>query len=69
MLEKFPFLDNSKDLIIADLSLHYFSSEDTIHIMREIKRVLKPKGLLWCNKSRIYRKELYYCLWICKKIF
>ena len=58
MLEKFPFIDNSKDLIIADLSLHYFSSEDTIHIMREIKRVLKPKGILLARVASV--KDVYY---------
>lgn len=58
MLEKFPFLDNSKDLIIADLSLHYFSSEDTIHIMNEIKRVLKPNGVLLARVASV--KDVYY---------
>lgn len=58
MLDRFPFTDNSKDLIIADLSLHYFSSEDTIHIMREIKRVLKPKGILLARVASV--KDVYY---------
>lgn len=41
-----PFKDESFDLIIADLSLHYFSSDTTLKIMKEIKRILKKKGHL-----------------------
>ncbi len=46
MMKKFPIEDNKYALIIADLSLHYFSNETTIHIMREIKRILKDNGIL-----------------------
>ena len=46
MLEKFPFDNEIADLIIADLSLHYFKIEDTKRIINEIKRVLKPNGYL-----------------------
>ena len=46
MLEIFPFENNKTDLIIADLSLHYFKREDTKRIINEIKRVLKPNGYL-----------------------
>ncbi len=41
MIDKFPFKDESFSLIIADLSLHYFDNETTIHIMKEIRRILK----------------------------
>lgn len=44
--EKLPFEDNSFDLIIADLSLHYFDSVTTKKIMQEVKRILSPKGCL-----------------------
>lgn len=47
MLDPFPFDDNSTDLIIADLSLHYFKEKDTKRIIREIIRVLKPGGYLF----------------------
>lgn len=46
MLDKFPFEDESFLLIIADLSLHYFDNETTIHIMNEIRRILKKNGIL-----------------------
>ena len=41
-----PFEDNLTDIIISDLSLHYFTKEKTSKILQEIKRVLKPNGLL-----------------------
>ena len=46
MMKKFSIKDNTYSLIIADLSLHYFDNETTIHIMREIKRILKNNGIL-----------------------
>ena len=47
MLDEFPFEDNSTDLVIADLSLHYFKEKDTIRIISEIKRILKSNGYLF----------------------
>lgn len=44
--DKYPFKNNSIDIIIADLSLHYFNDEDMKKIISEIKRVLKQGGLL-----------------------
>lgn len=46
MMKKFPIKDNTYSLIIADLSLHYFDNETTIHIMRKIKRILNNNGIL-----------------------
>lgn len=46
MMKKFSIKDNTYSLIIADLSLHYFDNETTIHIMREIKRILNNNGIL-----------------------
>ncbi len=46
MRKKFPIEDNKYSLIIADLSLHYFDNKTTIHIMKEIKRILKNNGVL-----------------------
>lgn len=44
MTERFPFSDNVTELVIADLSIHYFSQEITKNIIKEIKRVLKSNG-------------------------
>ena len=46
LIEDFPFEDETYTLIIADLSIHYFSDQETIHIMEEIKRILKQNGIL-----------------------
>lgn len=46
MKEKFPFSDNMTDLIVADLSLHYFSEKETRRIISEISRVLTPDGYM-----------------------
>ena len=40
------FEDESIEVIIADLSLHYFNDETTKNIVKEIKRVLKCNGYL-----------------------
>lgn len=41
-----PFKDNSFDLIIANLSLHYFDFQTTINVMKEIRRILTNGGNL-----------------------
>lgn len=57
MLEKFPFQDNFSELIIADLSLHYFRADDTYRIIEEIKRVLKPNGYLFVRVNSVNSTE------------
>ena len=44
MLDEFPFPNDITDLIVADLLLHYFKREDTINILKEIKRLLVSNG-------------------------
>lgn len=51
--EPLPFNDNFFDLIIADLSLHYFDEKTTKSIMREIKRILNPNGHLLARVNSI----------------
>ncbi len=41
-----PFADDSVDVVIADLCLHYFDSETTKYIIKEILRILKKDGYL-----------------------
>jgi SAM-dependent methyltransferase len=46
MTKGLPFEDNFTDIVICDLSLHYFTKDKTLEILEEIKRVLKPNGIL-----------------------
>lgn len=45
MTNGLPFENNFTDVIIADLSIHYFTEKNTFKILDEIKRVLKPNGM------------------------
>ncbi len=45
MTTKLPFEENEFDVLIADLSLHYFEWNLTKKIVTEIKRILKSNGL------------------------
>ena len=51
--QKLPFANNTFDLIIADLSLHYFDELTTTKIMLEIKRILAPHGHLIARVNSI----------------
>lgn len=53
MLDGLPFPDASAKVIIADLSLHYFSSVDTERIIKDISRVLVDGGYLICRLNSI----------------
>lgn len=46
MTRGLPFSDDFTELLVADLSLHYFSEETTFAILEEIRRVLRPEGAL-----------------------
>ena len=76
-----PFKDCSINIIIADLSLHYFSSATTKYIFNEILRVLKDNGYLIGrvnsandkfhipNNAQELEKNFYYDGNIYKKFF
>lgn len=76
-----PFGNNSIDVIIADLSLHYFDTNTTTFIFNEIYRVLNNNGLLIArvnatgdelhipNNSKEIEKNLYYDGNIYKRFF
>ena len=51
--KKLPFYDNMFEIIIADLSLHYFDNETTTEIMKEIKRILKDGGHLLARVNSV----------------
>jgi SAM-dependent methyltransferase len=53
MQEGLPFPDSSHPVIVADLSLHYFSNEMTFQILRDIHRILSPGGVLLCRVNSI----------------
>jgi len=46
MLERLPFDDDTFEVIVADLCLHYFLEQDTINIINDLKRVLKKDGYI-----------------------
>jgi len=46
MEQGLPFSKDSTELVVADLSLHYFSNEKTSFILDEIRRMLAPGGHL-----------------------
>ena len=46
MRECLPFENDSVQIVIADLSLHFFDSETTFKILEEITRILMKEGVL-----------------------
>jgi len=44
--DRFPFSEGSFDSIVAGLSLHYFDQDTTAKVVDELKRLLRPRGLL-----------------------
>lgn len=53
MLDGLPFEDHSFDIVIADLSLHYFTRSDTEYILSEIQKVLSSEGHLFARVNSI----------------
>ena len=47
------FVDNQFDVVVAGLSLHYFSAEVTTRIIQEIKRILLPGGILLARVNSV----------------
>ncbi|MBP3646705.1 MAG: class I SAM-dependent methyltransferase [Clostridia bacterium] len=46
MRDGLPYADEAFDVVVADLSLHYFTWEETLRIIADIRRVLRPEGFL-----------------------
>ncbi|UUZ94623.1 methyltransferase domain-containing protein [Paenibacillus sp. P25] len=53
-----PFPDRSAQVVIADLSLHYFAWADTLKIAADIRRILRPGGVLICRLNSV--KDVEY---------
>ncbi len=51
--KKLPFEDGQFEVIVADLSLHYFSSETTCNVMREVKRILANGGHVFARVNSV----------------
>lgn len=51
--EGFPFNDNAFNIIISDLTIHYFLERDTFYIIKEIERILKDDGVFICRVNSI----------------
>jgi len=58
MKDGLPFKDNYSKVVISDLSLHYFTWEETRKILKEIHRVLINEGTLLCRVNST--KDLNY---------
>lgn len=52
-----PFHDNTYDVVVASLTLHYFRWTQTEDIVKELGRVLKSDGLLICRVNSINDKH------------
>jgi len=57
LLEGLPFATGSAKIIVADLSLHYFTWADTSAIVLELQRVLHRGGALLCRLNSVMDKE------------
>ncbi len=53
MLDGLPFKDNIACVLIADLSIHYFSWNDTNKIINDISRVLLKSGYFICRVNSV----------------
>jgi ubiquinone/menaquinone biosynthesis C-methylase UbiE len=72
MSQQLPFDDNTFELIVANLSIHYFDRNNTIKLLKEIHRVLKKDGYFigsvnsitgyekWILSSTEIEKNYYY---------
>lgn len=58
MLDGLPFDKNSACVVIADLSIHYFSWNDTKKIINDIARVLVTEGYFICRVNSV--KDINY---------
>ncbi len=53
MRDPLPFPNASFDRVVASLSMHYFTWEQSIRLAAEVSRILKPSGWLICRVNRV----------------
>ena len=53
MLDGIDYPDDTFGIIVADLSLHYFTMEENRRILKDIKKILKPNGHLLIRVNSI----------------
>lgn len=53
----FPYADSSFDFVVADLSLHYFSKNETHAIIAEIHRILRSGGKLLARVHSVHNLQ------------
>lgn len=70
--DELPFIDNNFDWVISVLTMHHIPNEQKEKVISEIKRVLKPNGIVlisdlgrpkklyWQNFSLVFKKSLFY---------
>ena len=51
--QNFEFENNFFDIIVSDLSLHYFDKKTTKRIVHELKRILKVDGLFFLRVNAV----------------
>ena len=58
VLDGLPFEDNTANVVIADLSIHYFCWDDTKKVINEISRVLLKDGYFICRVNSV--KDIHH---------
>ncbi len=58
ILDPFPTTVRSVNVVVASLSLHYFSWQDTLDIAERIHAILIPRGVLLCRLNST--NDLHY---------
>lgn len=44
-----PVASGAANVVVASLSLHYFSRETTVTILADVARILRPRGMILCR--------------------
>lgn len=55
--EGLPFPDSFFDIVVSDLSLHYFSREETAEIVAEMRRITKRSGIVLARLNSVHDRN------------